>query len=103
MLDINYNQAEKVITMTFNGRMDTMAVMKLNDLIGENPILINRKTDDRVVFDVGGVDYIASSFIRICVNHAKQAGPGNFSMVNCQPFVKKTFKISGLDDVLNIR
>jgi anti-anti-sigma factor len=103
MLDINYNQSERIITLTFNGRMDTMAVMKMNDLIGGNPIMINRKTDDHVVFDVGGVDYIASSFIRICVNHAKLAGPGNFSMVNCQPFVKKTFKISGLDDVLNIR
>ncbi|MCX6226868.1 MAG: STAS domain-containing protein [Bacteroidia bacterium] len=102
MLEFNYNTEEKVITLAFTGRMDTLAVAKLSEMIGAEPLMQNWKPEEKMVFDVKEVDYIASSFIRICVSYAKQAGLGRFSMVNCQPFVKKTFKISGLDEVLNI-
>ncbi len=102
MLTFNYNTEEKIITLAFTGRMDTLAVVKLDEMIGAEPLMQNWKPEDKIVFDVKEVDYIASSFIRICVSYAKQAGPGRFSMVNCQPFIKKTFKISGLDEVLHI-
>jgi anti-anti-sigma factor len=102
MLTFNYNSEDKVTTLTFSGRMDYLAAVNLTEIIENEPIMINWKPGDRMVFDVGEVDYIASSFIRVCVSYAKQAGPGQFSMINCQPFVKKTFKISGLDDALNI-
>jgi anti-anti-sigma factor len=102
MLTINHNSKEKVITLAFEGRMDTLAVPKLTEIIEAEPAMQNLSPEDKIVFDLNGVDYIASSFIRICVFYAKQAAPGNFSMSNCQPFVKKTFKISGLDEVLNI-
>jgi anti-anti-sigma factor len=102
MVTFNYNPEEKIITVTFAGRMDTLAVLKINEIIDAEPVMENRKAEDNIVFDLKEVDYIASSFIRICVSHAKQAGTGRFSIDHCQPFVKKTFKISGLDDVLNI-
>jgi len=40
----------------------------------------------KIIFDLKDVDYILSSFIRVCVNVAKQAGAGQFSVVHCQPF-----------------
>ena len=46
------------------------------------------------------VNYIASSFIRICVTVAKQVPRGNLTIVNCDPFLKKTFKIAGLDEIM---
>jgi anti-anti-sigma factor len=55
-----------------------------------------------LVFDLRDVNYISSSFIRICVNTAKQIQKGKFSIIHCDPFIKKTFKIAGLDDLLNI-
>jgi len=102
MVIFNHNNEEKVITLTFTGRMDTLAVTKVHEMIETEPVMKNLKPEDKMVFDLKDVDYIASSFIRICVCHARQAGPGKFSMINCQPFVKKTFKISGLDGLLNI-
>ena len=102
MVKFHYNPEEKFITVTFTGRMDSLAVVKVIDILQAEPIMNEWKSDDKIVFDLQDVEYIASSFIRICVSHAKQAGPGLFSIANCQPFVKKTFKISGLDDVLNI-
>ena len=102
MLTFHNNAKEKVITLTFTGRMDFLAVAKLIEIIEAEPVMKDWKPENKIVFDLREVDYIASSFIRICVSHAKQAGPGRFSIVNCQPFVKKTFKISGLDEILNI-
>jgi anti-anti-sigma factor len=102
MVTFNYNNEDKILTATFVGRLDTIAVQKLSEVIQVNLPLKNGKSEDKIVFNLLDVDYISSSFIRICVNVAKQAGPGQFSIVHCQPFIKKTFKISGLDDILNV-
>lgn len=102
MFKFDYNTEEKVITVTFTGRMDYLAVTDLLPIIESESILQNRDPEARIIFDVGGVEYIASSFIRLCLSYAKLAGPGKFSITNCQPFVKKTFKISGLDELLHI-
>ncbi|HBB91507.1 MAG TPA: hypothetical protein DC042_07250 [Bacteroidales bacterium] len=102
MLTFQYDFDARVITLTFAGRMNTLAVTKLNEMIENEPLMRNWKEDEKLVFDMQEVDYIASSFIRICVSYAKLAGPGRFSMTHCHPFVKKTFKISGLDEILNI-
>ena len=102
MLTFNYNHEENILTFIFNGRMDSLAAIEVGEIMQAEAGLKEIKSEDKIVFDLKDVDYIASSFIRICVSQAKQVGPGRFSMVNCQPFVKKTFKISGLDELLNI-
>jgi anti-anti-sigma factor len=102
MVTFNYNPDDKTMTATFAGRLDTLAVQKLSEVIQVNLPLKDGKSEDKIVFDLRDVDYISSSFIRICVNVAKEAGPGQFSVAHCQPFIKKTFKISGLDDILNV-
>ncbi len=102
MVTFNYNDEDKVFTATFVGRMDTLAVQRVSEMIQINLPVKDGKSEDKIVFDLRGVDYISSSFIRICVSIAKQAGPGQFSIAHSQPFIKKTFKISGLDDILNV-
>ena len=76
MLTFNYNTEEKIITLTFTGRMDTHAVVKLSEILQAEEGLKDIKPEDKIVFDLKEVDYIASSFIRICVSYAKQAGKG---------------------------
>jgi anti-anti-sigma factor len=102
MVTFNYNAEDKVMSATFVGRLDTIAVQKLSEVIQVNLPVKEGKSEDKIVFDLRDVEYISSSFIRICVSIAKQAGPGQFSIAHCQPFIKKTFKISGLDDILNV-
>ncbi|MCX6163041.1 MAG: STAS domain-containing protein [Ignavibacteriae bacterium] len=58
--------------------------------------------DSAVVFDLQEVTYICSSFLRICLEHHKKAGENKFSIINTNPAVKKIFKITRLDDMLNI-
>jgi len=102
MVTFFYNPDDKVFTAIFNGRLDTLAVQKVSEVIQVNLPLKDGKSEEKIVFDLREVEYISSSFIRICVSVAKQAGPGMFSIIHCQPFIKKTFKISGLDEILNV-
>ncbi len=102
MVTFNYNSEGKSITAVFAGRMDYLAVLELTPILESEPTLKNRNPEEHLIFDIAEVNYISSSFIRICVIYSKMAGPDKFSIANCQPLVKKIFKISGLDEFLKI-
>jgi anti-anti-sigma factor len=53
-----------------------------------------------VVFDIDGVDFISSAFLRFCIYAQQQAGDHGFQIVNVRPYVKRVFKIAGLDAML---
>ena len=107
-MNFNFNESGNSVTCTFTGRLDTIASLSIQDELTEKMNRIKGSVDPsslfdgNVVFDMSGVNFIASSFIRICVTSAKQVPKGKFSIVNCDPFLKKTFKIAGLDELLNI-
>jgi len=107
MVTFDLNSTEKKMTCSFTGRLDTNACLKIVDEIGDKMKEIkgpaaDNTTDHSIIFDLTEVNYIASSFIRICINTAKQAEKGKFSIINSDPFIKKTFKIAGLDELLNV-
>jgi acetyl-CoA synthetase len=56
-----------------------------------------------IVFDLAGVDYVASAFMRVCLIAARKAGKGAFSIVNPTPFVQEMLHMAGLDRVASIR
>ncbi len=58
------------------------------------------KPDRPVVFDLAGVDFISSSFLRLCIYAFQQAGEQGFRVVHAGPSVKRVFKIAGLDAML---
>jgi len=53
-----------------------------------------------VVFDIDGVDFISSAFLRFCIYAQQQAGDHGFQIVNVGPYIKRVFKIAGLDAML---
>ena len=92
---IEYKNENDRLVCVFQGRMDTITAMKL-----ENEVDINvRKAKKPVVFDLAGVDYVSSSFIRLCLRAAKCAGHGNFRIANAPDFVRKLFAVVGLKTV----
>ena len=106
MLKTSYNEAGDVLTFKLSGRIDTIVSAGIGEDI-RNEVLKHSKTEDKplqtkIVFDLADVTYIASSFIRICLSTAKQVDTGNFCIINCDPFIKKTFKIAGLDEILGV-
>lgn len=53
-----------------------------------------------VVFDLDGVDFVSSAFLRLCLFGRQHAGEHGFGLVNVGPYIKRVFKIAGLDTML---
>lgn len=82
----------------FSGRMDTVKTGEVgNELAG--------KVDPEklpIVFEMDKVDYVASSFLRLCLEYAKRGGKARFRVTGLVPNVKKVFKIAGFDKIMTI-
>ena len=106
MLKTNYIKDEDKLMCTFSGHISGLVCDELATKIESQLLQIKESGNNldqlQVAFDLTEVSYIASSYIRICMNTAKKMKPGNFSIINCNPFIKKTFKVAGLDELLNI-
>jgi anti-anti-sigma factor len=109
MLDFDYNPEEKVLTCIFKGRLDTILSTQISAELESKYISLSENEDSSalldfgLVFDLKEVNFISSSFIRLCVAGKKRSREGSFCILNADPFIKKTFKIAGLDEILDVR
>lgn len=107
MLDRKYDPNANILTFTFSGRLDSAASRplapeiegKLKEYCGAAAPM-NKPL--KVIFDLKGVDFISSLFIRICLTTAASVKTGNLTLQNANPFIKKTLKISGLENQLTV-
>jgi len=56
-----------------------------------------------IIFDLEGIEYIDSLFLRLCGKAYYKVNAGNFSIINVTPAVRKIFKIAGLAEKLNLK
>ncbi len=98
---MDFRKSENTLDCVLKGRMGTDRAEETLQIIQDKIEEFDRD-DLKVNFDLKDVDYIASSFIRICVTTAKQLGEGNFSISNTTPMIKKVFKVAGLHEILNV-
>ena len=89
---------ESRLVCNFTERMDTSNCQKIEEELYAKVC----DTKIPVTFNLEGVDYVSSAFLRICLRVVKQTGPENFAAINATPTVKKVFKIAGFDKQLNI-
>jgi anti-anti-sigma factor len=95
---VNYNLTDDKLICTFSGILNSAECQ----IWSEELILKIRQAEKPIAFDMKDVEYIASSFLRICIHVPKSIGTENFSLINVSPHVKKVFKLSGFDKHLNI-
>ena len=101
MLKLDFNKNENRLICIFDERMDSMSSpnvekeisIKLEELSVENL---------RIVFDLEKVDFVSSAFMRICIKFAKKVKKDNFKIIKTKLMIKKTYKIAGLDKLMNI-
>ncbi|MFO0794253.1 MAG: STAS domain-containing protein [Candidatus Brocadiaceae bacterium] len=101
-----FDPAEKIVRCKFTGRMDTIrsngameAFKKEFDNVLSSGVIAKEL---RICFDLKDVDYISSSFLRLCKSATRDITQGNFSIINTGPEIMKVFKIAGLDSLLNV-
>ena len=89
-------QKDGKLNISFEGRMDTATCSGIEKDVGVEI----EKAGKPVIFDLAGVDFVSSAFLRICILAAKTAATGKFQVVNAAPQIKKVFKIAGMDQFL---
>lgn len=107
MLKTNYDKAANTLTCVFAGKMDTVnsqvdagqfeqALLALRDSRADG---VNAGGIDNIsiVFDMREVVFVASAFLRICIQAAKKAQNGSFKIMNTSPVIQKTLKLARLD------
>ena len=106
MKDLSFDPSENTINCNLSGRFGTDTNETFSDRlhrkIEECKDVSKAPGNLKVCMDLKNVSYIASSFIRTCVSVSKRLSQENFKIINATPVIKKTFKIAGLDDVLNV-
>ncbi len=106
MVEFDWNPDGPTLTCRFSARMDA-ATSSADDptvaaRLGE-ALAAPRGEDLRVVFDLSGVEFVASAFLRICMTTAKRAGSGRFEVAFASPQLKKIFNVAGLDGSFLVR
>jgi len=93
---LNACQTTKETRIEFEGQMDTVRCEELETDVR----CAVAQSSMTVVFDLAQVDFVSSSFLRLCLTVRQQAGGRGFRIVNVCPPVKRVFKIAGLDMLL---
>jgi anti-anti-sigma factor len=96
-MSLTFKTEENQLICIFSGRMDTVSCTDVQNEVKEKVA----ENDGEVIFDMENVDYISSSFLRICVS-AVAVAKDKFSMIKVTPNIKKVLMISGLADKLNL-
>ena len=107
MINTSYNEKESVLSCFFSGHLGADSSAEITETIN-NKINEVKGSDNppevlKIVFDLKDVEFIASSFIRICIATFKEVGHENYSIINTRPIIKKTFAMAGLADDMNVK
>ncbi len=96
---VEYTMEDGKLICSFNGSLDSYACSEIEEEISAR--ISNAQSP--VVFSLQNVDYIASSFLRICQKAFVKVGAENFSIINVSPSIKKVFKITAFDKFMSIQ
>ncbi len=89
-------EPQERLVFRFKGSMDTARC----DEIGPDIRAQLAEPNQPVVFDLGGVDFVSSSFLSLCIHARRQAADHGFQVINVCPMIKRVFKIAGFDAML---
>ena len=89
-------EPQETLTIRFEGRLDTARCAQLETEVRTAVTAPNAP----VVFDLEQVDFVSSSFLRLCIYAYQQAGSRGFQIIHVGPSIKRVFKIAGLDAML---
>ena len=84
------------IELRFKPQLDTATCQRIEEEVQAAVT----EPNGPVVFNLEGVEFVSSSFLRLCVYASRQAGDGNFHVTNVDPNIKRVFKIAGFDSML---
>ena len=61
-----------------------------------------RCADAQIIFDLAGVVFISSAFLRLCLIYFKTFGKNRFSVTNVSKDIYKLFHVSGFAELMTV-
>ncbi len=103
MTPIDYNPETGTHRVRFQGKLTSDRCRELEgEVVAEIENLLIEDPRARLAFDLEGVDFVVSAFIRLCLMTARRLPKGNFTIVRCRPEVRKIFAVAGLDKLIEL-
>ena len=105
MMTASYDPGPDALVCAFTGMQDSGASQTASEQFrtawsSAQEKRANRPAPLALVFDLAGVDFVSSAFLRLCLQAAKISGGGAFRIVRASPAVKKLFVVAGLDQLI---
>jgi len=94
-MNLTIESTDALVICHLSGRLDTIVSLEL-----EPEIDMTTTTDMQMEFNFSGVEYISSTFLRICLKKYKELGEDNFWIRSPKPDIVKVFKIAGLEKLV---
>lgn len=91
---------KKVVTLTLEGRIDTITSTKLSDELDN----VLYEGVDNLVLDFYGVDYMSSAGLRVIINTQKKliSRGATMELVKVNESIKSIFDVTGFSRILKI-
>ena len=98
-MNISKNYNDKELTLTVEGRIDTLTSKELED-----EITAELGNFDSLILDFANLEYISSAGLRVLISTQKKLKADNIPMIikNVTDSVNEIFRMSGFDKILKI-
>ena len=97
-MKINYTKEVSTLTVTPEGRIDTITAPELEKKLCE---ILDGVSE--LVLDMAGVEYVSSAGLRVILKVQKQmTRQGKMKLIGVNENVMEVFEITGFSDILNI-
>lgn len=98
MLKIRKSTENSTVTITLEGRLDTLTAPSL-----EKELLSSLEGADSLVMDFEKLDYISSAGLRVLLSAQKaMSGKGRMKLRNVNATILEIFDVTGFADILTI-
>jgi anti-anti-sigma factor len=99
-MQITHEEREGVVCVKVNGRLDADTAPAAEQTVKS----LLRDGKDRLLFDLGGMDYISSAGLRVILMTVKelQAKKGKVVLCALNPYVKEIFDVSNFSSIIPI-
>ena len=95
-MNINFNKTEDALTITLEGRLDTVTAPELERFLTEN-----YDGKSALMLDLEKLAYISSAGLRVLLG-AQKKSKGKMTLSNVAELVMEVFEMTGFADILVI-
>ena len=96
-MTINANRQVDTLTVTLEGRLDTLSAPELEEFLGKYYASVSE-----IIFDFEKLDYVSSAGLRVMLKAYKaMTDKGGVTIRNANTLVRGVFDVTGFGDVFH--